>query len=109
LRDVMVKNSDPDKQVRMLEFGWKSDEIHPNHSWVAGEETKKSANILKAFEYARQNWRPWIGVMTLWTVSDPSWTSEREEYWWAITNADGSPRQAYVDLVRARVAAQAGE
>ena len=40
--------------------------------------------------------------MTLWTVPDPSWTPDREEYWWAITNTDGTPRPAYVDLLQAR-------
>jgi hypothetical protein len=40
--------------------------------------------------------------MTLWTVPDPSWTTDREEYWWAITNNDGTARPAYVDLLNAR-------
>jgi hypothetical protein len=40
--------------------------------------------------------------MTLWTLPDPGWTTDREEYWWAITNADESPRAAYSDLLQAR-------
>ena len=28
--------------------------------------------------------------MTLWTLPDPSWGPEREEYWWAVANPDGS-------------------
>ena len=40
--------------------------------------------------------------MTLWTLPDPTWTTEREEYWWAITNADGTPRAAYSGLLQAR-------
>ena len=39
--------------------------------------------------------------MTLWTLPDPSWTPEREEYWWAITNPDGTPRAA-LTAVRTR-------
>jgi hypothetical protein len=39
--------------------------------------------------------------MTLWTLPDPTWTTAREEYWWAITNADGSPRAAYTSLLQA--------
>ena len=100
---VMVKNGETNKQVWLLEFGWTSDTVHPNYSWFAVSEDKKSANILRAFQYAQQNWRPWIGVMTLWTVPDPAWTPEREEYWWAITNADGTPRPAYAELVRAKL------
>jgi polysaccharide biosynthesis protein PslG len=102
LRDVMVKNGDSDKRVWLLEFGWTADTIHPNYSWFAVSEDKKGTNILKAFQYARQNWQPWIGVMTLWTLPDPAWTPDREEYWWAITNADGSARPAYTDLLQAR-------
>ena len=103
LREVMVRNGDTDKQVWLLEFGWTSDTVHPNYAWFAVSEDKKAANILKAFTYAQQHWRPWIGVMTLWTVPDPTWTTEREEYWWAITNADGSARPAYTSLVRTKL------
>ena len=102
LRDVMVKNGDADKRVWLLEFGWTSDSVHPNYSWFAVSEDKKASNIVKALEYARQKWQPWIGVMTLWTLPDPGWTTDREEYWWAITNADGTPRAAYNALVQAR-------
>jgi hypothetical protein len=102
LRDVMVKNGDADKRVWLLEFGWTSDTLHPNYAWFAVSEDKKAANIVKALQYARQNWQPWIGVMTLWTLPDPTWTTDREEYWWAITNSDGTPRQAYTTLLQAR-------
>ena len=102
LRDVMVKNGDADTRVWLLEFGWTSDAVHPNYSWFAISEDQKAANIVKALQYARQNWQPWIGVMTLWTLPDPAWTTDREEYWWAITNADGSPRAAYTALLQAR-------
>lgn len=40
--------------------------------------------------------------MILWTLPDPTWTPDREEYWWAITNTDGSPRAAYTVLAQAR-------
>jgi polysaccharide biosynthesis protein PslG len=102
LRDVMVSNGEADKRIWLLEFGWTSDSVHPNYSWFAVSEDKKGTNILKAFQYARDHWQPWIGVMTLWTLPDPSWTTQREEYWWAITNADGTPRPAYIDLLQAR-------
>jgi hypothetical protein len=102
LRDVMVKNGDADKRVWLLEFGWTADTVHPNYAWFAVSEDKKGSNILKALQYARQHWQPWIGVMTLWTLPDPAWTPDREEYWWAITNTDGSARPAYADLIQAR-------
>ncbi|HEX8968697.1 MAG TPA: hypothetical protein VF937_12505 [Chloroflexota bacterium] len=102
LREVMVKNGDADKRVWLLEFGWTADKVHPNYSWFAVSEDKKASNILKAFQYARDHWQPWIGVMTLWTLPDPTWSPDREEYWWAITNTDGSPRAAYANLLKAR-------
>ena len=65
---------------------------------------RRRHNILKAFDYAKQNWAPWIGVMTLWTLPDPTWTTEREEYWWAITNPDGTARAALTAIRNARLA-----
>ncbi|MCA1644783.1 MAG: hypothetical protein LC797_04675 [Chloroflexi bacterium] len=102
LRELMVKNGDADKRMWLLEFGWTADTQHPNYAWFAVSEDKKGANILKALQYARDHWQPWVGVMTLWTLPDPSWTPEREEYWWAITNTDGTARPAYADLLQAR-------
>ncbi len=102
LRDVQVKAGDTDRQIWLLEFGWTSDQIHPSYSWFAVSEDQKAQNIVKAFQYARQNWSPWIGVMTLWTLVDPTWNLDREEYWWGITNKDGSARPAYNAVKTAR-------
>ena len=103
LRAVQARNGDTDRQMWLLEFGWTADQIHPNYSWFAVSEDTKASNILKAFQYAKQHWAPWIGVMTLWTLSDPMWTPDREEYWWAINNPDGSPRAALTAVKTARV------
>ena len=84
-----------------MEFGWTADKVHPAYSWFAISEDQKGKNIVRAFEYAREHWGPWIGVMTLWTLPDPSWTADRQEYWWAITNPDGSPRPAYEAVANA--------
>jgi hypothetical protein len=100
LRAIQVKAGDADRQIWLLEFGWTADSIHPNYAWFAVSEDQKANNIIQAFQYARQHWSPWIGVMTLWTLADPSWTPQREEYWWAIDNPDGTPRAA-LDAVRA--------
>jgi polysaccharide biosynthesis protein PslG len=102
LREIMVANGDADKQIWLLEFGWTTDTVHPAYSWYATTEDKKSELIVQAFEFARQKWAPWIGVMTLWTIADPSWGPEDEQVWWSITNPDGSPRPAYDRLLRAR-------
>jgi hypothetical protein len=102
LREIMVANGDADKQIWLLEFGWTTDTVHPAYSWYATTEERKSELIVQAFEFARQRWAPWIGVMTLWTIADPSWGREDEQVWWSITNPDGSPRPAYERLLKAR-------
>lgn len=102
LRAVQLKNGDGDRQIWLLEFGWTADQIHPNYAWFAVSEDTKANNIIKAFQYAKEHWSPWIGVMTLWTLSDPTWTPDREEYWWAIENPDGSPRAALTAVKAAR-------
>ena len=103
LRAIQVKNGDADRQIWLLEFGWTADQVHPNYAWFAVSEDQKAANIVQAFQYARQHWAPWIGVMTLWTLADPTWTPDREEYWWAIDNPDGSPRAALNAVRTARL------
>jgi len=102
LRQVMVDNGDTARQVWLLEFGWTADSVHPAYAWFAVSEARKADNIVEAFNYARAHWSPWIGVMALWTLSDPTWDRDREEYWWAITNPDGSPRDAYTRVRTAR-------
>jgi hypothetical protein len=102
LRAVQVAHGDSNRQIWLLEFGWTSDTVHDAYSWFAVSEDQKAQNVVNAFKFARQSWQPWIGVMILWTMSDPGWTSSREEYWWAITNPDGSVRPAYSALQAAR-------
>jgi polysaccharide biosynthesis protein PslG len=106
LREVQVKNGDPSRQIWLLEFGWTADQVHPDYSWFAISEEQKAENIVQAFQYARKNWSPWIGVMTLWTLADPTWTPDREEYWWSINNPDGTPRAALSAVRTARSAGQ---
>lgn len=102
LRNVMVRNGDGSKQVWLLEFGWTSDEVHPAYAWHKVTEDQKAQYIVGAYKWAATYWKDWIGVMTLWNLPDPSWTTDREEYWWSIANADGSDRPAYTQLKQAR-------
>jgi polysaccharide biosynthesis protein PslG len=102
LRDIMVANGDAAKQVWLLEFGYTSDQVNPAYSWFAIDETTKADYIVRAFKYARANWAPWIAEMTVWTFADPAWDQSREQYWWAITEPDGTPRPSYNALKVAR-------
>jgi hypothetical protein len=103
LRQLMVDSGDAAKQVWLTEWGWTADTVHPAYKWFAVTEDKKASNLVDAFQYARRNWTPWIGVMTVWTLPDPSWNADREEFWWAIANPDGTPRPAYTLIKQDRL------
>ena len=102
LRAIMVQYGDAGKQVALLEFGWTSDPRpeSPYH-WHAVSEETKAEYLVRAYQFAKQNWSPWIGVMSLIYMTDPDWTPNDEQYWWAITNPsypELSPRPAYTAL-----------
>jgi len=98
VRQLMVQRGDGNKQIAILEFGWTSDQVNPAYSWFRVSEEEKANRIVRAFQYAKQNWAPWIGVMSLIYMANPDWQGNEEQYWWAITNPDGTPRPAYTAL-----------
>jgi polysaccharide biosynthesis protein PslG len=102
LRDVMVENGDGAKRIWLTEWGWTTDTVHPAYAWFAVSESKQADNLVEALRYAGEHWAAWIGVMSVWTLPDPTWGKDREEYWWAITNPDGTPRLAYTRIREAR-------
>ncbi len=98
----MEENGDSGRQVAILEFGWTSDPRpeSPYH-WHAVDEFTKADYLVRAYRYAREHWRPWIGLMSLIYMGDPDWTPADEQWWWSINNPDvGSPRAAYIELQR---------
>jgi hypothetical protein len=103
LRQVMVEGGDAAKQVWLSEWGWTADTVHPEFAWFAVTDAKKADSLIEAFQYARANWGAWIGVMSVWTLPDPTWDKSREEYWWAIADPDGTPRPAYTLIREARL------
>jgi len=89
LRRIMVENGDGDKQIALLEFGWASDPRPDSpYAWHFVTEEQKGEYLVRAYKYARENWAPWIGLMSLIYVADPDWTENNEQYWWAITYPD---------------------
>jgi hypothetical protein len=106
LRQIMVDRGDAAKQIWLLEFGWTTDTVNQAYAWHRVTPEQQGEYLVGAYEWAHQNWSPWIGVMCLWTLPDPSWGPEREELWWSVGNPDGTDRPA---LTRLRAARQSGE
>ncbi len=98
LRRIQESYGDTDTRVAVLEMGWTSDPIHPEYEWHRVTEEQKADYLVRAYRYAAENWSPWIGVMTTIYVCDPDWTENDEQYWWCITNPDGTPRPAFEAL-----------
>jgi hypothetical protein len=102
LRAIMVKYGDTNKQIALLEFGWTSDPRPDSpYNWHAVSEQVKADYLVRAYQYAKANWSPWIGLMSLIYISDPDWTQAHEQYWWAITDPgwpELKPRPAYTAL-----------
>ena len=99
IRQIMVQNGDQNKQMAIMELGWTSDP-RPNspYRWHAVTEEQKGEYLVRAIQYARQNWTPWAGLMSVIYIPDPSWTPSDEQYYWSITNPDGTVRPAYNSL-----------
>jgi polysaccharide biosynthesis protein PslG len=89
VRDLMVKNGDANKQVVILEFGWTTDD-RPNsdyywHGAGAGiDQAKQGCYLVRALKYAKENWQPWIGLMSMIYMPDVNWTKNDEQYYWSI-------------------------
>jgi hypothetical protein len=94
IRKIMVARNDSAKQIMILEFGWTTDPIHPAYSWFKVDEQTKGTYIVNAYKWAKANWSPWIGAMFVIYLANPDWDQNTEEYWWAITDPNGTPRQS---------------
>ncbi|MCE5259510.1 MAG: endo-1,4-beta-xylanase [Chloroflexi bacterium] len=102
MRKIMVQYGDENKQVAILEFGWTSDpRPDSTYYWHAVSEETKADYLVRAYQYAKANWSPWIGLMSLIYIVDPDWTEANEQYWWAISDPgypDFIARPAYEAL-----------
>jgi hypothetical protein len=85
VRQVMVENGDEATQIVLLEFGWTIDPRPDSpYRWHAVSELEQAQYFERAYAYAQQHWRPWIGVMSLIYVANPQWTLEDEQTYWSI-------------------------
>jgi hypothetical protein len=85
LREIMVRRGDEAKKVAILEFGW-TVEPRPQspYYWHAVDRIQQAQYFERAYTYAIEHWQPWIGVMNLIYVADPSWHMDMEETYWSI-------------------------
>jgi hypothetical protein len=86
LRAIMVANGDTHKQVAILEFGWTTDPVNASYAWFAVDETTKARYMVRAYAWARNHWRPWIGPMIALSIPQFDWTPQNEQYWWAVVD-----------------------
>lgn len=101
IRQIMVRNGGAENRVAVLEFGWTVDNRPDSpYRWHAVSEQEKADYLVRAFEWARENWSPWIGMMSVIYISDPNWTEDNEQFYWSITGPDGSTRLSYEALAR---------
>lgn len=93
IRAIMVRYGDTNKRIVLLEFGWTFDPVNPSYKWHgadAGIDEMVQADYLKrAYVYANEHWKPWIGLMSLLTMPNIDWLEDgnpedEEQYWWAI-------------------------
>ena len=102
MRGIMVENGDGAKQIALLEMGWTTDQREDTiYSWHAVDEQTQAEYLVDAYRYAAEHWRPWVGLMVTIYLSDPSWTPDDEQYWWAL-DTPGYPtkptRPAFIAL-----------
>jgi len=88
IRRIMEKYGDAAKQIAILEMGWTTDPIHAEYAWHAVTEQQQADYLVRAYQYAYEHWAPWIGLMSMLTLADPTWTKNDEQYWWAISYPD---------------------
>ena len=99
LHAIMVRQGDSAKQMSVMEMGATTDQRPTSaYNWFALDREQQASRLVAAFQCAHQNWHPWMGAMTVIYIPDPHWTQQDEQYWWSITNPDGTPRPAYTSL-----------
>lgn len=85
IRAIMVANGDAHKQMAITEMGWTIDPRPDSIMyWFHVTPEVQADYLARAYQYAAENWRPWMGLMVSLYYPNPAWTQEDEQYWWAI-------------------------
>ena len=97
LRRIMVEYEDEARQMAILEMGWTTDKRPDSPmAWFAVDPWTQAEYLRQAFDYAAENWRPWVGLMTVIYIADSGWTEEDEQYWWSLIHFKGEPKVAHL-------------
>lgn len=104
LRKIMIAHGDEARQMAIMEFGYTTDtrSSDSDYAWYAVTEEEQADLLKRAYDYAIEHWRPWVGLMTLIYMPSPGWVPDDEEYWWAITTPDKGHREAFYTLANMR-------
>ena len=94
IRAIMVRYGDANKRIAVLEFGWTFDRVNPDYKWHGADagidDYTQGCFIVRAYDWAKNNWQPWIGLMSVLTMPNLDWIEngkdpqKEEQYWWAI-------------------------
>jgi len=86
LREIMIEYGDEARQMAILEMGYTTNTENDIYSWFAVTEDEQADYLVEAYTYIAENWRPWVGLVTLIYIADLSWDEADEEFWFAIDN-----------------------
>lgn len=100
LRKIMLKYGDEARQMAILEMGYTTDPIHPDYAWYAVTEEERARYMVEAFDYMRDHWRPWVGLVSVIYMQKPGWTRADEQYWWSISTLDRFHTPAFMALAQ---------
>lgn len=96
---LMVQQGDGDKQIGVMETGFTTDQRPGSpYAWFAVSPDEQGQDLVSEFQCARSTMAPWLGPLSVIYIPDPAWTPQQEEFWWSITNPDGTLRPGYSDL-----------
>lgn len=92
VRAIMVANGDAHKQIAITEMGWTTDNRPDSgYSWFGVSQETQADYLRRAYGYAAQNWRPWVGLMSVLYLSKPAWTPDDEQWWWSLDEPADPP------------------
>ncbi|MEL6307457.1 MAG: endo-1,4-beta-xylanase [Chloroflexota bacterium] len=100
LRKIMLLHDDAARQMAILEFGFTTDTENSDYAWFSVTEEEQARLTVDAYVYVAENWRPWVGLMSLIYMPNPRWTPADEEWWWAVGESDGTMRRVFFSLAQ---------